>query len=219
MLFRKRGPVSGKNINVAREAVPIAAQCFSRVGLIEDIPWTEIEVREPATPFLPFTSAIALGFELRCKDVSANLSLSEPRSPKLFYYLVFAAQILIYSAFPLTVFFGNRDVALANVLFALVGHSVVVVGMMVLVWTIDHATEEICVTFPPIKKAAAFASEESPQARYIYTSLRNLFISRTRRSNRFGKYISLKRWTIIGESSAVVVAVGFIFVCIWDCAS
>jgi hypothetical protein len=195
--------------NVLDEASEIAAQHFSSVSAIGRSRYRDGGTTRPTPTTLNSVNRTALGFEMRYKDISAALTLSEPRSPKLFAFGVLVASIMMYSAFLLTIYFGNRNEALANVLFALIGQAVVVIGMMALVWTIDHATIEYCITLPQIARAAAFASLSQPEARNIFTHLQRIYISQVRRSH-FGRYITVSQWRIIGMASAVVVTVGFV---------
>jgi hypothetical protein len=141
--------------NVLEEASEIAAQRFSSVRAIGHSRYSDGGTSKPTPTTLNSVNRAALGFEMRRKDVSAPLTLSEPRSPKLSAFGVLVASILMYSAFLLTICFGNQNEAL----FALIGQAVIVIDMMVLVWTIDHATVEYCITLPQIARAAAFASE------------------------------------------------------------
>jgi hypothetical protein len=205
-LFRKLYPKAGQSIPLPNESLGIAATCICPIRKYGD-PWNGKDEQDELIEkrILKPTNAIAFGFEVCCKGVSAALTISEPRYPKLFVFITLIAEVLMYSAFPLTVSFGNRDIALADVLFAIVGHAVVVLGMMVLVWTIKYATVEYGIAVPPITRAAGFVSKDEPKASHVYTSLRTIYISKMRND-----WSWKAQWKFIGESSALVVTGGFI---------
>jgi hypothetical protein len=138
--------------NILHEASEIAAQRFRLVRAIGRSTYRDGGTPNPTPTASNPVNRTALGFEMRFKDVSTALTLSEPRSPKLFAFGALGASGLLYCAFLLKIYFGNRNEALVSVLFALIGQTVVVVGMIARVWTIDDATIECCIILPPVRE-------------------------------------------------------------------
>jgi hypothetical protein len=178
------------------------------------------QVARPQSPFDSFKRdlqiSMALGFEVHCTGVSAILTLGKGSNGVQKFGLILCTAIL-YSSFLLTLVFGNRDQPLANILFAVIGHATVAVGMMVLIWTIKYATVDTAIDVSGLTTAAAFASK-SQYSSNIYTNLARVYRSEIRYQlgYRGDKWPNRSRLTKsqhygIGYLSALLVTVGFVF--------